>query len=200
MIGCSARVSVQAEGGEQQRAGGEGGERAAIAPAVRCRAHEAVDHRGHAERGRHGSREVEAPGAPLGLGQVARSQQDHGEADRDVDEQAPAPGEPVGQHAAEHEADAATAARDGAVIGDRAGARVPSRNVVVSSASVDGAAIAAPTPCTARAPSSQAADGASPPASDAAVNSAIPITSMRRRPRRSPARAPSSKRPPNVSV
>ena len=75
--------------------------------------------------GRHGSREVEAARAPLGLGQVARGQQDHRESDRDVDEQPPAPGEPVGQHAAEHEADAAAAARNGAVIGDRARARLP---------------------------------------------------------------------------
>ena len=43
----------------------------------------------------------------------------------------------------------------------------PSANVVVSRASVEGAAIAAPTPCSARATSSQVDDWASPPSSEA---------------------------------
>src|SRR3954451_21847302 len=76
----------------------------------------------------------------------------------------------------------------------------PSRKLVVSSASDDGAAIAAPTPCSARAPSSHAWLCANPPASDASVNSAMPKTNVRRRPRMSPMRAPSSSSPPNVSA
>ena len=76
----------------------------------------------------------------------------------------------------------------------------PSRKVTVRSASVDGAAIAAPTPWIARAASSQPADWASPAASEAAVNRAIPATNTRRRPRMSPARAPSRSRPPKVSA
>ncbi len=76
----------------------------------------------------------------------------------------------------------------------------PSRKLVVSSASVDGAAIAAPTPCSARAASSQAGDCASPPSIEANVNSAMPATNVRRRPRMSPARAPSSSSPPKLSA
>ena len=76
----------------------------------------------------------------------------------------------------------------------------PSVKVVVSSASVAGAAIAAPTPWSARAPSSQPSDCASPPSNDVAVKSPRPAMNTRRRPSRSPARAPSSSRPPNVSV
>ncbi len=44
--------------------------------------------------------------------------------DGHVDEEAPAPGDPVGEHAAEHEADAAATAGDGAVVRDRARALV----------------------------------------------------------------------------
>src|SRR5919206_353115 len=71
----------------------------------------------------------------------------------------------------------------------------PSRKLVVSSASVDGAAIAAPTPCSARAPRSQACVCASPPRNDATVNSATPATNVRRRPRMSPMRAPRTASP-----
>jgi hypothetical protein len=52
----------------------------------------------------------------------------------------------------------------------------------------------------ARAAIIQAGDWARPTASDAAMNSPMPITKVRRRPRRSPTRAPSSSRPPKVSV
>ena len=93
----------------------------------------------------------------------------------------------VGQHAAEHEADAAAGRRRRRC--SSATARVRSRalgEAGVSRASVDGAAIAAPTPCRARAASSQAADWASPPSSEATVNSAMPATKTRRRPRMSP--------------
>ena len=76
----------------------------------------------------------------------------------------------------------------------------PSGKFVDSSASVAGARIAAPTPCRARAPIIQAGDCARPVASEATVNSPIPKTNMRRRPSRSPARAPTSSRPPKVSA
>jgi hypothetical protein len=76
----------------------------------------------------------------------------------------------------------------------------PSGKDVVSSASADGAAIAAPTPCSARADSSHVEDCASPASSEANVKIPIPTTKTRRRPRMSPARAPSSSRPPNVKV
>src|ERR1019366_1730556 len=76
----------------------------------------------------------------------------------------------------------------------------PSLKLEVISASTAGEAIAPPAPCTARAASSHAAEVARPPASEAAVNSTIPAMKTRRRPRMSPARPPSSSRPPNVSV
>src|SRR5256886_11298138 len=57
--------------------------------------------------------EVEVAGAPLGLGEVARGEHDQRDADRDVDEQAQPPGDPRREHAAENEADAAAAPRDG---------------------------------------------------------------------------------------
>jgi hypothetical protein len=46
---------------------------------------------------------------------------------------------------------------------------------------------------------SHACDVARPQASEASVNSAIPIKNRRRWPNRSPSRPPSSRKPPNVS-
>jgi hypothetical protein len=77
--------------------------------------------------------------------------------------------------------------------------RGPSSKLVAISDSVPGAASAAPAPWTARAAISQAAVVASPPASDAAVKIVIPMTNTRRRPKMSPARPPSSSRPPKGS-
>ena len=76
----------------------------------------------------------------------------------------------------------------------------PSGKLVDRSASVDGASVAAPMPCTARAAIIPAGDCARPTASEAAVKRPMPSTKVRRRPSRSPARAPGSSRPPNVSV
>ena len=50
----------------------------------------------------------------------------------------------------------------------------PSAKLIVSRARVEGAAIAAPTPCRARAPSSQAGDWAIPPSIEAKVKRAMP--------------------------
>ncbi len=76
----------------------------------------------------------------------------------------------------------------------------PSGKVVVMSASDVGDAIAPPTPCSARATSSCQGSWASPPSSEAAVNSRMPVMKTRRRPRMSPARPPRSSRPPKVRV
>ncbi len=76
----------------------------------------------------------------------------------------------------------------------------PSAKLAAIRASTAGEAIAPPAPWMARAASSHAAEVARPPASDAAVNSVMPAMNTRRRPRISPARPPSSSRPPNVSV
>jgi hypothetical protein len=84
----------------------------------------------------------------------------------------------------------------------RASARLrlrPSGKAEITRARAAGEAIAAPTPCTARAAISQPDVVARPPASDARVKTAMPAMKVRRRPRMSPARPPSSSSPPNVS-
>ena len=76
----------------------------------------------------------------------------------------------------------------------------PSAKVVAISASAVGAISAPPMPWMARAASSQAWELAKPPASEAAENSTSPAMNTRRRPRRSPARPPSSISPPKLSA
>ena len=76
----------------------------------------------------------------------------------------------------------------------------PSANVVVRIDSEAGATIAPPRPCAARAAISRTLLSASPPASEASANSVSPKTNTRRRPSRSAARPPSSRKPANVTV
>ena len=83
---------------------------------------------------------------------------------------------------------------------DRALARSPSGNASTIIASADGATSAAPSPCTARATTSTAAVGASPHASDAAVNSAKPPMKTRRRPNASAIRPATSRQPAKTST
>ena len=120
VIGCSARDSVTMKPASSAApAANEASVRRSPQPSD-AGSHEAVDQRGHPRGRGDRSREVEAPRAALGLGQEAGRERHHDEADGHVDEEPPAPRQPVGERAAEHEADAAAAARDGAVIGDRA--------------------------------------------------------------------------------
>ena len=77
---------------------------------------------------------------------------------------------------------------------------LPSGKELTTSASTAGEASAPPTPWMARAASSIPAVVARPPASEASVKMVRPAMNMRRRPRMSPARPPSSSSPPNVSV
>ena len=76
----------------------------------------------------------------------------------------------------------------------------PSGNVVAMRASAVGAAMAPPIPWTTRAAMSQASLVASPPRSEAPVKMPSPTMNMRRRPKRSPVRPPSSSSPPKASV
>ncbi len=76
----------------------------------------------------------------------------------------------------------------------------PSGKVVVTRDSAVGATIAPPTPWMARAASSQASLVAKPPSSEASENRMMPAMNTRRRPSMSPARPPSSSRPPKVSA
>ena len=77
---------------------------------------------------------------------------------------------------------------------------LPSEKVVIRIESAAGAMIAAPKPWSARAPISDGSFQASAARSDAAVNTASPAMNRRRRPMRSAARPPSSRKPPNTSA
>ena len=76
----------------------------------------------------------------------------------------------------------------------------PSGNCVVMIVSVAGASTAAPSPLRERARMSVDPLWAKPPARLAAVKMPSPIRNTRRRPNKSAARPPSSRRPANVSV
>src|ERR671934_854819 len=76
----------------------------------------------------------------------------------------------------------------------------PSANMFITIDRAAGSMIAAPTPCTARLPIRNASPVASAQPSDEAVNRASPSIRIRRRPSRSAARPPSSRKPPNVSA
>ena len=69
----------------------------------------------------------------------------------------------------------------------------------MSSESADGAASAAPMPCTTRAASSIQPATARPPTSELTEKIAIPARNVVRRPSRSPARAPNRRSPPKAS-
>ncbi|MDH6553054.1 hypothetical protein M2162_007151 [Streptomyces sp. SAI-041] len=76
----------------------------------------------------------------------------------------------------------------------------PSRNVVLTRERAVGEAMAPPTPWRARAARSWPSFWASPPSSEASTNSSTPQTNIRRLPRMSPVRPPSSSSPPKVRV
>ena len=72
--------------------------------------------------------------------------------------------------------------------------------LAVMSASDDGATIAAPIPCRARAAMMSQDAGAIAISSDAVEKMMSPVMNTGLRPSRSPARAPTSSRPPKTSV
>jgi hypothetical protein len=76
----------------------------------------------------------------------------------------------------------------------------PSTNVVERIESAAGVMIAAPRPWNARAPISDASDHARPATRDEMVKRVIPRRKMRRRPSRSAARPPRSRKPPKKSA
>ena len=76
----------------------------------------------------------------------------------------------------------------------------PSSNMFITIDRAAGSITAAPIPCTARAPIRNPSPVASAQASDAAENTPSPAIRTRRRPSRSAARPPSSRKPPNVSA
>ena len=108
------------EGHQQDRAGGQEGERDGVAPAVGLRARQAEDEREQAARGQQRARDVE-PRARTHRRVLeqprAGDRRGHGEEDRHV--QAPAPAERLGQRAAEQQSDRAAHARDRGVDAER---------------------------------------------------------------------------------
>jgi hypothetical protein len=76
----------------------------------------------------------------------------------------------------------------------------PSAKVVVMIESAAGETSAPPRPCNARAATSQVSEVARPFNSEANEKIATPQRKSLRRPKRSPARPPSSRKPPNTSV
>ena len=76
----------------------------------------------------------------------------------------------------------------------------PSSNVTVTIENTDGERIAAAAPWSIRATTSTPAVQASPQSSENAQKAASPTMKTMRRPRMSPARPPSSRKPPNVSA
>jgi hypothetical protein len=76
----------------------------------------------------------------------------------------------------------------------------PAGKTELSMASVIGTTNAAPSPSAALVMIMTVSFGASAEASEAAVNRAVPASSTRRRPSRSPARPASSRKPPNGTI
>ena len=76
----------------------------------------------------------------------------------------------------------------------------PSGNMFITIDSAAGRTIAAPSPCRQRIGIRNSSAVASPQPSEAAVKRARPASKMRRRPSRSAARPPSSRKPPKVSA
>ncbi len=77
---------------------------------------------------------------------------------------------------------------------------LPSAKVVIRMESAAGVMIAAPSPCMARAPIRGPSPQAKPETSEAVVKRTTPTRNIRRRPRRSAARPPSSRKPPKNSA
>ena len=75
-----------------------------------------------------------------------------------------------------------------------------SGKALVMTATLTGNRMAAPTPWITRKPNTTSLEGASPQASDARAKMAIPVSSIRRRPRMSPTLPPAISRAPPVSM
>ena len=81
------------------------------------------------------------------------------------------------------------------LLGGRTGDLLGRRRVLLA-----GTGVFAASPSTALVMTITVADGASADPSEAAANTAVPATSTRRRPSRSPVRPPSSRNPPNGTM
>ncbi len=181
------------------------------APSVRAdvqpcslRLDDRVDEQHQPARHRDRAGDVEAARAPRSSrdsGTIAEREHEDGDADRDVDEEDPRPRE---------ELRSARRRRPGRRRRRRSRSpprrRAPSRarrlpaNVVVMIASAAGEMNAAPRPCSARRADQHPGRRRARSSSDATVKTTRPKRNSRLRPSRSPARPPSSRKPPKTSV
>ena len=170
-------------------------------PAGGVRLRDPVDDRGEAGRRERCACEVEA--APARLLRVGRDdlqggdEQRCGDGEVDVEDRPPV-GE-LGEDAADEDADRRAGSADCAPGGERLPARCVPWNAEVMIESAAGERIAAPRPWPARDAKSVAALPAIAEANEEAVKTPRPVRNMRRRPRRSAARPPNSRRLPKIS-
>ena len=111
---ATARLDHE-EGGEQRERDGEPDQRRARRPAVGVPVHDRVDRDHQRARDRDRAADVEAAalsGGSFGGREQPQGQEHDGDPDRKVDEEDPMPVDRVGEHAAEHDADAAAAGGD----------------------------------------------------------------------------------------
>ena len=147
----------------------------------------------------HASKWRARPGALLSRHEASHEEQ-RAHADRHVDEEDPLPADVLREDPAEQDADRGARAGDRAEHAQGLVPLAPSSNVTVVIENTDGERIAAAAPWSMRAITSTSADQASPQSSENAEKAARPTMKMMRRPRMSPTRPPSSRKPPNVSA
>ena len=157
--------------------------------------------RDHAGDRQQRADDVEPAAQPLGLVQVEERADHQHDADRHVDEQHPPPAEVLGQDAAEQQPERGAGAGHRGVDGERPGALLALLELGGDQRQRgrrgDRAAEALDRPGR-RAASAKLV--AMPARKLPRVNRRRPMMNIRRRPRMSPARPPSSSRPPKASV
>ena len=114
--GAFERSSMTTNADEQRGGGREQADRLGREPAVLACVRQDVDEQHHAGRDRRRAGDVEVAVVELGaaLAQEPEAGDEHGDPDRDVDEEDPRPAEDARQDAAEQHAGGAAAAGDGA--------------------------------------------------------------------------------------
>ena len=184
---------------EQEASDGQGAEDLGRAPARAVPAHDAPDHAEQAARREHEPERVEAFARAVALGQEGARERQDDDPERDVQPEDPLPGDAVDDGAADERPERDREPRDARPDAER-----------------DAAALGGEGRCEqgqaerkhhrraraldARAATSSPEPGDSAAAAEASVNSAIPTSKIRRRPKRSPRAAPGSKSTAKLSV
>src|SRR5699024_2544737 len=139
-----------------------------------------------------------------GCGPIGRDQDerrgDHDHDERHRDQEDPAPPEVSGDDPGEANPSTRPQLATAAQTLSARDRRGPSGNSSTMVAIAAGSATASPTPWSRRAATRTGKDGARPARRDAAPKRAVPTSSVRRRPSRSPSRPPSISSPPPVMV